>query len=173
MSRTQLWEELAIARTPNAEQLERMRLMLSWLWLALGSLAPISAALVESTLKANSLAPEIARGFQAWEFLPSGDDENSQGREFELEAARASVVSLCDLARQQRESLREMVTLVERQETPTPGSRLHSYREEFHRRVEQMHRTASTELSDRLLVDLLFCSTPKGYTHLWSVLRQL
>jgi hypothetical protein len=163
-----------LGESPSLEvsHLEQIQARLDFLLLALEALAKIEPTQILQTIQALNLAAVISDRSFLW---------RSNHPSFTVPEAQAWTVTLSSLARQHQELIRRAVSLLEQMqpqdEPPQRLALLADYLENFtnlaHTRLENYDPRQLTTLAWKLLVDLLFYSSPQGDRRLWSVLTTL
>jgi hypothetical protein len=151
-------------------QLEQIQTRLDWLLTALYALAKIKPEQVLQALQALNLESVITETSLPW---------SSSRPQLSKEETRGWTLTLTYLARQHQELIRRAVSLLEQmnpEEEPSPRfALLTDYLDNFtnfsHNRPENTYSPMElTQIAWKLLIDLLFYSSPQGDRRLWSVL---
>lgn len=177
------WEDLPLDRVPDARQLDNIKAHLDLILLALEALANItSEAMLQAAyeLKLNNI---IADRVGLWRLRQSNPLRKSSGgrKKLDIEEARSLVLIICYLAKQNQELIRRAVTLLEQvtvqQREPHRTALLGDYLDNFSNAYQERMETEDYRSPDRLsklafklLIDLLFYSSPNGHRRLWLAL---
>ncbi|MCY7286279.1 MAG: DUF3038 domain-containing protein [Cyanobacteria bacterium CAN_BIN43] len=175
-------EMLPLAGQPDPSQLDNIKAQLDLVLLALEALANIgSEAILQAATELN-LAAVVADRVALWRLRQSSPLRKGQGRKrLDVEEARSLVLIICHLAKQQQELVRRAVALLEQltEQNREPhqvallGDYLDSFSNAYQERMEDGENTPQTQLTQlalRLLIDLLFYSSPSGARRLWLAL---
>jgi hypothetical protein len=175
-------EMLPLAGQPDPRQLDNIRAQLDLVLLALEALAKIgSEAILQAATELN-LADVVADRVALWRLRQSSPLRKGQGRKrLDVEEARSLVLIICHLAKQQQELIRRAVALLEQltEQNREPhhvallGDYLDRFSNVYQQRMEEGENTPQTQLTQlalRLLIDLLFYSSPSGARRLWMAL---
>lgn len=175
-------EMLPLAGQPDPSQLDNIKAQLDLVLLALEALANIgSEAILQAATELN-LAAVVADRVALWRLRQSSPLRKGQGRKrLDVEEARSLVLIICHLAKQQQELVRRAVALLEQltEQNREPhqvallGDYLDSFSNAYKERMEDGENTPQTQLTQlalRLLIDLLFYSSPSGARRLWLAL---
>jgi Protein of unknown function (DUF3038) len=175
-------EMLPLAGQPDPGQLDNIKAQLDLVLLALEALANIgSEAILQAATELN-LAAVVADRVALWRLRQSSPLRKGQGRKrLDVEEARSLVLIICHLAKQQQELVRRAVALLEQltEQNREPhqvallGDYLDSFSNAYQERMEDGENTPQaqlTQLALRLLIDLLFYSSPSGARRLWLAL---
>jgi len=175
-------EMLPLAGQPDPSQLDNIKAQLDLVLLALEALAKIgSEAILQAATELN-LAAVVADRVALWRLRQSSPLRKGQGRKrLDVEEARSLVLIICHLAKQQQELVRRAVALLEQltEQNREPhqvallGDYLDSFSNAYQERMEDGENTPQTQLTQlalRLLIDLLFYSSPSGARRLWLAL---
>jgi len=175
-------EMLPLAGQPDSSQLDNIKAQLDLVLLALEALAKIgSEAILQAATELN-LAAVVADRVALWRLRQSSPLRKGQGRKrLDVEEARSLVLIICHLAKQQQELVRRAVALLEQltEQNREPhqvallGDYLDSFSNAYQERMEDGENTPQTQLTQlalRLLIDLLFYSSPSGARRLWLAL---
>lgn len=176
------WEELALASQPDPSQLDNIKAQLDLVLLALESLANIGSEAILQAAADLNLTDVVADRVSLWRLRQSSPLRRGQGRKrLDVEEARALVLIVCHLAKQQQELIRRAVALLEQltEQNREPhqaallGDYLDTFSNTYEERMEGGDQTPSeqlTHLALKLLIDLLFYSAPNGSRRLWLAL---
>jgi len=173
---------LPLAGQPDPIQLDNIKAQLDLVLLALEGLANIgSEAILQAATELN-LADVVADRVALWRLRQSSPLRKGQGRKrLDVEEARSLVLIICHLAKQQQELIRRAVALLEQltEQNREPhqvvllGDYLDRFSNAYQERMEEGENTPQTQLTQlalRLLIDLLFYSSPSGARRLWLAL---
>lgn len=173
--------EFSMERTPDTQQLENIKTHLDLLLIALESLTEIgSVAIIEAAKKLN-LETIIADRVSLWRLRQSNPQRKSSGgrKKLDVEEARSLVLIVCYLARDYHQSIRRACSILEQsQDRPLHRERiLGDYLDAFTNIYQERMRATESippeslyNLAQKLLIDLLFYSSPNGHRRLWLAL---
>lgn len=176
------WEELTLASQPDPAQLDNIKAQLDLVLLALEALANIGSEAILQAAADLNLTDVVADRVSLWRLRQSSPLRRGQGRKrLDVEEARALVLIICHLAKQQQELIRRAVALLEQltEQNREPhqaallGDYLDRFSNTYQERMEEGEATPSdqlTYLALKLLIDLLFYSAPNGSRRLWLAL---
>ncbi|NER39178.1 MAG: DUF3038 domain-containing protein [Oscillatoria sp. SIO1A7] len=173
-----------LAGVPSPEQLENIKAHLDLLLLALESLAGIgSEAIIRAavSLKIESVVMDRVSLWRLRQSNPLRKKSQSGRKRLDVEEARSLVLISCHLAQEHQQLIRRAVALLEQlteqNRKPHTAALLGDYLDNFiytyQERMEDGDDTAPDLLSRlalKLLIDLLFYSSPKGHRRLWLAL---
>jgi hypothetical protein len=176
------WEELA-QKAPEPTQLDNIKAQLDLVLLALEALAGIgSDAMLRVAVELN-LESVVADRVSLWRLRQSNPLRKSQGgrKKLDVEEARSLVLIICHLAKQHQALIRRTVALLEQltEQNREPhtvallGDYLDFFSNTYADRMEDAEDLTSemlTQLAFKLLIDLLFYSSPDGHRRLWLAL---
>ncbi|MBW4514931.1 MAG: DUF3038 domain-containing protein [Timaviella obliquedivisa GSE-PSE-MK23-08B] len=175
-------EMLPLAGQPDPSQLDNIKAQLDLVLLALEALVNIgSEAILQAATELN-LEAVVADRVALWRLRQSSPLRKGQGRKrLDVEEARSLVLIICHLAKQQQELIRRAVALLEQltEQNREPhqvallGDYLDRFSNVYQERMEEQENTSQaqlTQLALRLLIDLLFYSSPSGARRLWLAL---
>jgi Protein of unknown function (DUF3038) len=175
-------EVLPLTSQPDPSQLDNIKAQLDLVLLALEAIANIgSEAILQAATELN-LADVVADRVALWRLRQSSPLRKGQGRKrLDVEEARSLVLIICHLAKQQQELIRRAVALLEQltEQNREPhqvallGDYLDRFSNAYQERMEEGENTPQTQLTQlalRLLIDLLFYSSPSGARRLWLAL---
>ncbi|WP_228055300.1 MULTISPECIES: DUF3038 domain-containing protein [Gloeocapsopsis] len=179
---TSRWEELTKIQ-PNPAQLDNIKAQLDLVLLALEALAGIgSEAMLQAAAQLN-LESKIPDRVALWRLRQSNPLRKGEGgrKKLDVEEARSLVLISCYLAKQHQEVIRRAVALLEQvtqnNEAPYKAALLGDYIDAFsntyQERMEEDENVSTdvlTQLALKLLIDLLFYSSPGGHRRLWLAL---
>ncbi|NJR40542.1 MAG: DUF3038 domain-containing protein [Leptolyngbyaceae cyanobacterium CSU_1_4] len=175
-------EMLPLAGQPDPSQLDNIKAQLDLVLLALEALANIGSEAILQAATELDLAAVVADRVALWRLRQSSPLRKGQGRKrLDVEEARSLVLIICHLAKQQQELIRRAVALLEQltEQNREPhqvallGDYLDRFSNAYQERMEEGENTAQvqlTQLALRLLIDLLFYSSPSGARRLWLAL---
>ncbi|MBD1877875.1 DUF3038 domain-containing protein [Coleofasciculus sp. FACHB-T130] len=180
---TPRWEDLPLASAPDPVQLDNIKAQLDLILLALEALAGIgSDAILQAAAQLN-LESMVADRVALWRLRQSNPMRKSSGgrKKLDVEEARSLVLIICHLAGQQQELIRRAVALLEQlaeqnrepHEASLLGDYLDAFSNTYQERMEEEENVSSDALSHlalKLLIDLLFYSSPNGHRRLWLAL---
>ena len=176
-------EELSLGASPEPGQLDNIKAQLDLVLLALEALAGIgSEAILQAATELN-LESVVADRVALWRLRQSSPLRKGQGgrKKLDVDEARSLVLISCHLAKQHQELIRRAValleTLTEQNREPHRAALLGDYLDNFSNtyqdRMEAGEQTAAdqlTQLALKLLIDLLFYSSPTGHRRFWLAL---
>jgi Protein of unknown function (DUF3038) len=176
------WEELT-QKAPEPTQLDNIKAQLDLVLLALEALAGIgSEAMLRAAAELN-LESIVADRVSLWRLRQSSPLRKGQGgrKKLDVEEARAIVLICCHLAKQHQALIRRAVALLEQmsEQNREPhtvallGDYIDSFTNTYGERMEDGENLASREMTGlalKLLIDLLFYSSPGGHRRLWLAL---
>ena len=176
------WDELNRAQ-PDSSQLDNIKTQIDLVLLALESLTGIGSEAMLQAASALNLESKIPDRVTLWRLRQSNPLRKGEGgrKKLDVEEARSLVLISCYLAKQHQELIRRAIDLLEQvaqnDSEPHRTAMLGDYLDAFNNLyVERMEsdRNVSTErltqLAFKLLVDLLFYSSPGGHRRLWLAL---
>ncbi|GAB4141601.1 MAG: DUF3038 domain-containing protein [Cyanobacteria bacterium J069] len=174
-------ETLPLASQPDPAQLDSIKAQLDLVLLALEALAGIGSEAMLQAAETLGLTEVVADRVALWRLRQSSPLRKGQGRKrMDVDEARSLVLIICHLAQQHQELIRRAVTLLEQLteqgREPHQAALLGDYLDTFHNTYqERMEDDAATPdqltyLALKLLIDLLFYSTPHGAKRLWMAL---
>lgn len=176
------WDDLSRAK-PDSTQLDNIKTQLDLVLLALESLAGIgSEAMLQAALALN-LESKIPDRVTLWRLRQSNPLRKGEGgrKKLDVEEARSLVLISCYLAKQHQEQIRRAIDLLEQvsqnnsepHKTAMLGEYLDAFNNTYLERMEEDSNVSTdnlTQLAFKLLVDLLFYSSPGGHRRLWLAL---
>ncbi|MCU0544197.1 MAG: DUF3038 domain-containing protein [Oscillatoriaceae cyanobacterium Prado104] len=176
------WEELT-QKAPEPTQLDNIKAQLDLVLLALEALAGIgSEAMLRAAAELN-LESIVADRVSLWRLRQSSPLRKGQGgrKKLDVEEARAIVLISCHLAKQHQALIRRAVALLEQmsEQNREPhtvallGDYIDSFTNTYGDRMEDAENLSSREMTGlalKLLIDLLFYSSPGGHRRLWLAL---
>ncbi|HEY9652107.1 MAG TPA: DUF3038 domain-containing protein [Coleofasciculaceae cyanobacterium] len=177
------WEELPLAQTPDSMQLDNIKAQLDLVLLALEALAGIGSEEMLQAATDLKLESMVSDRVSLWRLRQSNPLRKSSGgrKKLDVEEARSLVLIICHLAKQHQELIRRAVALLEQMaeqnsephRTALLGDYLDTFSNTYQERMEQGENISTellTHLALKLLVDLLFYSSPNGHRRLWLAL---
>ncbi|MEB3338549.1 MAG: DUF3038 domain-containing protein [Leptolyngbyaceae bacterium] len=164
-------------------QLDNIKAQLDLVLLALEALAGIgSEAMLQAAVDLN-LEEMVADRVALWRLRQSSPLRKGQGgrKKLDVEEARSLTLISCHLAKQHQELIRRAVALLEQltaqnrepHQAALLGDYLDAFSNTYQNRMEDGENTAPdtlTHLALKLLIDLLFYSSPSGPRRLWLAL---
>lgn len=170
-----------LSATLSAAQLSSLKAQLDLVMMAIESLTSIGSDAVLAAAKDLQLGDMLGDRVSLWRLRQSSPLRKGQGRKkLDIEEARALVLVVCRLARMHHQNIRQAVAkleeLSEQNELPHRAAILGDYLDNFNnlysdRMSDPIPPTeVLTQLSLRLLIDLLFYSAPGGERQLWLAL---
>ncbi len=176
------WDELNRTK-PDSAQLDNIKTQIDLVLLALESLAGIgSEAMLQAALALN-LESKIPDRVTLWRLRQSNPLRKGEGgrKKLDIEEARSLVLISCYLAKQHQELIRRAIDLLEQvtqnnsepHKTALLGDYLDAFNNTYGERMEDNDNVSTeklTQLALKLLLDLLFYSSPGGHRRLWLAL---
>jgi hypothetical protein len=176
-------ELLPLNSAPDPTQLDNIKAQLDLVLLALEALAEIGSEAMLQAATELHLESLVADRVALWRLRQSSPLRKGQGgrKKLDVEEARALVLISCHLAKQQEELIRRAVTLLEQMtaqhQAPHQAALLGDYLDRFSNTYQERMEDADTvptdsltDLALKLLIDLLFYSSPNGARRLWLAL---
>ena len=164
-------------------QLDNIKAQLDLVLLSLEALAGIGSEAILQAAAQLGLESIVADRVSLWRLRQSNPLRKSQGgrKKLDVEEARALVLICCHLAKEYQELIRRAVSLLEQlaeqNKEPHQAALLGDYLDKFantyqERMEEESHPPMEdmTHLALKLLIDLLFYSSPIGHRKLWLAL---
>ncbi|MBW4574622.1 MAG: DUF3038 domain-containing protein [Aphanothece sp. CMT-3BRIN-NPC111] len=180
---TPQWEDLPLAQEPEPVQLDNIKTQLDLVLLALEALAGITSEAILQAAADLNLESIVADRVALWRLRQSNPKRKSSGgrKKLDVEEARSLVLIICHLAKQQHELTRRAVALLEQmaEQNREPhqaallGDYLDAFSNTYQERMEDgdnLSPDVLTHLALKLLIDLLFYSSPNGHRRLWLAL---
>lgn len=177
------WDDLPLNEAPDSQHLDNMKAHLDLILMALEALTEISSDGILQAVHALNLEEVIADRVALWRLRQSNPLRKSTGgrKKMDVEEARSLVLIIGYLAQQHQELLRRAVGLLEQtiaqKQPPSQASLLGDYLDNFSQiyqerleKGDKMTAEPLTQLAFKLLVDLLFYSSPNGHRRLWLAL---
>ena len=177
------WEDLIKLPAPNTVQWDNIKTQLDLVLLALETLTGIgSEAMLSAAIDLN-LESRVPDRVALWRLRQSNPLRKGQGgrKKLDVEEARSLVLIICYLAKQHQELIRRAVGLLEQMaennqephQTALLGDYIDAFCNTYQERMEEDEEISTdllTHLALKLLVDLLFYSSPGGHRRLWLAL---
>lgn len=176
-------EELPLTSQPDPVQLDNIKAHLDLVLLALEALAGIGSEAMLQAAAELQLESMVADRVALWRLRQSSPLRKGQGgrKKLDVEEARSLVLISCYLAKQHQELIRRAVALLEQlteqhrepHQAALLGDYLDAFNNTYQERMEDGDDTppeALTHLALKLLIDLLFYSSPGGPRRLWLAL---
>ncbi|NEQ68097.1 MAG: DUF3038 domain-containing protein, partial [Symploca sp. SIO2D2] len=167
----------------NSVKLDNIKTQLDLILLGLEALAGIGS---EEILRATTdlkLESVVTDRVNLWRLRQSNPMRKSSGgrKKLDVEEARSLVLIICHLAQEHQELIRRAVALLEQtaeqnrepHRTALLGNYLDNFSNTYQERMEQRENISTaqlTQLALKLLIDLLFYSSPNGHRRLWLAL---
>ena len=177
-----VWDELNRAQ-PDSTQLDNIKTQIDLVLLALESLAGIGSEAMLQAASALNLESKIPDRVTLWRLRQSNPLRKGEGgrKKLDIEEARSLVLIGCYLAKQHQELIRRAIDLLEQaaqndkepHKTAMLGDYLDAFNNTYLERMEDDRNISTenlTQLAFKLLVDLLFYSSPGGHRRLWLAL---
>nr|WP_253188149.1 DUF3038 domain-containing protein [Leptolyngbya sp. 'hensonii'] len=168
---------------PPPAQLENIKAQLDLILLSLEALVGIGSEAMLQAAETLQLESVLSDRVTLWRLRQSSPLRKGQGgrKKLDVEEARALVLISCHLARQHAAVIRQAVSLLEQltaqNRPPHQASLLGDYLDGFSNTYqermeggEDLRAEHLTHLALRLLIDLLFYSSPGGSRRLWLAL---
>lgn len=181
MHSTAQWEELTHTN-PAPAQLDDIKAQIDLVLLALEALAGIGSEAMLQAANVLNLESKVSDRVALWRLRQSNPLRKGEGgrKKLDVDEARSLVFISCYLAKQHQELIRRAVSLLERvaenKSEPHRVALLGDYIDNFSNTYQQRMEDDSIstdvlgQLALKLLVDLLFYSSPNGYRRLWLAL---
>lgn len=162
-------------------QLSSIKAQLDLVLMAIEALTDIGSDAVLAAAKELNLSETLSDRVGLWRLRQSSPLRKGQGRKkLDVEEARALVLVVCHLAKTHHDRVREAVARLEALsaagEPPHRAAILGDYLDNFSNMYGErmaaptLKSETLTQLSLRLLIDLLFYSAPGGERQLWLAL---
>lgn len=177
------WEDLPLGQTPDPMQLDNIKTQLDLVLLGLEALAGIGSEEMLQAAADLNLESMVTDRVGLWRLRQSNPMRKSSGgrKKLDVEEARSLVFMICYLAKQHQELIRRAVALLEQmaEQNSEPhrvallGDYLDTFSNTYQDRMEQGENVSPdwlTQLALKLLIDLLFYSSPNGHRRLWLAL---
>lgn len=179
------WEDLPLGQTPDPMQLDNIKTQLDLVLLGLEALAGIGSEEMLQAAADLNLESMVSDRVGLWRLRQSNPMRKSSGgrKKLDVEEARSLVFMICYLAKQHQELIRRAVALLEQmaEQNSEPhrvallGDYLDTFSNTYQERMEQGENISPdwlTQLALKLLIDLLFYSSPNGHRRLWLALLE-
>ena len=179
------WEDLPLGQAPDPVQLDNIKAQLDLVLLALEALAGIGSEEMLRAAADLNLESMVSDRVGLWRLRQSNPLRKSSGgrKKLDVEEARSLVLIICHLAKQHQELIRRAVALLEQmaEQNSEPhrvallGDYLDTFSNTYQERMEQGQNVSPdplTQLALKLLIDLLFYSSPNGHRRLWLALLE-
>jgi hypothetical protein len=179
------WEDLPLGQTPDPMQLDNIKTQLDLVLLGLEALAGIGSEEMLRAAADLNLESMVSDRVGLWRLRQSNPMRKSSGgrKKLDVEEARSLVFIICYLAKQHQELIRRAVALLEQmaEQNSEPhrvallGDYLDTFSNTYRERMEEGENVSSdwlTQLALKLLIDLLFYSSPNGHRRLWLALLE-
>ncbi|MDJ0734460.1 MAG: DUF3038 domain-containing protein [Nostocaceae cyanobacterium] len=177
------WEELTKIGAPTSVQWDNIKAQLDLVLLALETLTGIgSEAMLSAAINLN-LESKVPDRVALWRLRQSNPLRKGQGgrKKLDVEEARSLVLIVCYLAKQHQELIRRAVSLLEQMaennrephQAALLGDYIDAFCNTYQERMEEDEEISTVELTNlalKLLIDLLFYSSPGGHRRLWLAL---
>lgn len=179
---TTQWRDLPLQHEPDPTQLDNIKTQLDLVLMALEALAGIGSEAMLQAASDLNLESMVADRVALWRLRQSNPLRKSSGgrKKLDVEEARSLVLITCYLAKQHQELIRRAVALLEQMaeqhREPHTAALLGDYLDVFSNTYEERMEEAEmspdglSHLAFKLLIDLLFYSSPNGHRRLWLAL---
>ncbi|MCL1474957.1 DUF3038 domain-containing protein [Argonema antarcticum] len=177
------WEDLTLNTSPDPVQLDNIKAQLDLVLLALEALAGIGSEAILAAAAHLGLESMVADRVSLWRLRQSSPLRKGQGgrKKLDVEEARSLVLIICHLTKQHQELIRRAVALLEQltEQNQKPhqaallGDYIDTFSNTYQERMEDGDSYSAevlTHLALKLLIDLLFYSSPGGHRRLWLAL---
>jgi hypothetical protein len=177
------WEDLTQLSAPNTVQWDNIKTQLDLALLALETLTGIGSEAMLSAAIILNLESKVPDRVALWRLRQSNPLRKSTGgrKNLDVEEARSLVLIICYLAKEDQELIRRAVGLLEQMaetnrqphQAALLGDYIDTFCNTYQERMEsdeKISTDALTHLGLKLLVDLLFYSSPGGHRRLWLAL---
>ncbi len=167
---------------PDGAQLDNIKTQLDLVLLALEALAGITSDAMLQAATELGLKEIVGDRVALWRLRQSNPIRRGSGgrKKLDIEEARSLVLMSCHLAQKHHETIRRAVCLLEElaekqhplHQAPVLGDYLDQFTNLYQERMDDDQRTSSavSDLGLKLLIDLLFYSSPQGVRRLWMAL---
>ncbi len=184
MSSSSALSVASLPAEPSPDQLHNIKAQLDLILLALEALAGLGSEAMLQAAAALNLPQVMGDRVSLWRLRQSSPLRKGQGRKrLDVEEARSLVLITCYLAAEHGELIRRAVTLLEQltQQNKPPhhtallGDYLDNFSNLYQERMQPSDDATPEHLSHlalKLLIDLLFYSTPSGARRLWLALLE-
>jgi Protein of unknown function (DUF3038) len=176
-------EALPVTHIPDEEHLDNIKTQLDLVLLAIESIAPVSSEAMLQSATQLGLDGIVADRVSLWRLRQSNPQRKGQSgrKKLDVEEARALTLISCHLAQQHHTEIRQAIALLEQlteqnrapHQEPLLGDYLDKFQNTYQDRMDEEDLPSPdtlTHLALKLLIDLLFYSTPQGSRRLWSAL---
>jgi len=173
----------SLAQEPDPAQLDNIKSQLDLVLLALEALTGIGSEAMLQAAADLHLESMVADRVTLWRLRQSNPLRKSQGgrKKLDVEEARSLVLISCQLAKQHQALIRRAVALLEQmtEQNRPPytvgllGDYIDKFSNTYRERMDDGEELSSDELTQlamKLLIDLLFYSSPSGHRRLWLAL---
>ncbi len=180
---TSQWEDLTQIGAPNSIEWDNIKAQLDLVLLALETLTKIGSEAMLSAAIDLGLESKVPDRVALWRLRQSNPMRKGQGgrKKLDVEEARSLVLIICHLAKQHQELIRRAVSLLEQMaetdrephQAAILGDYIDAFCNTYEERMEEDENVSTdllTRLALKLLVDLLFYSSPGGHRRLWLAL---
>lgn len=167
---------------PDTAQLDNIKTQLDLVLLALEALVGIGSEAIIQAAADLDLQDLVGDRVALWRLRQSNPIRRGTGgrKKLDIDEARSLVLISCHLAQQHQDTIRKAVTLLEtlteQNRQPHQAALLGDYLDQFtntyQERMDADHLStdALSNLALKLLIDLLFYSSPQGSRRLWVAL---
>lgn len=179
------WEELKLTALPDPAQLDNIKAQLDLVLLALETLTGIGSEAIIAAATELNLESVVQDRVTLWRLRQSSPLRKGQGgrKKLDVEEARSLVLIICHLAKQHQELIRRAVALLEQlaEQNKEPhqaallGDYIDAFSNIYQERMEEGENASPdllAHLALKLLIDLLFYSSPGGHRRLWLALLE-
>ncbi len=177
------WEDITKLGTPNSVQWDNIKTQLDLVLLALETLTGSGSEAMLSAATDLNLESRVPDRVALWRLRQSNPLRKGQGgrKKLDVEEAQSLVLIICYLAKQHQELIRRAVSLLEQMAATNRephhaallGDYIDAFCNTYQERMEEDEKISTDELTNlalKLLIDLLFYSSPNGYRRLWLAL---
>ena len=177
------WEDITKLGTPNSFQWDNIKTQLDLVLLALETLTGSGSEAMLSSATDLNLESRVPDRVALWRLRQSNPLRKGQGgrKKLDVEEAQSLVLIICHLAKQHQELIRRAVSLLEQMAATNRkphhaallGDYIDAFCNTYQERMEEDEKISTGELTNlalKLLIDLLFYSSPNGYRRLWLAL---
>ncbi len=167
---------------PDTTQLDNIKTQLDLVLLALEALVGIGSEAVLQAAEELNLQDLVSDRVALWRLRQSNPMRRGTGgrKKLDIDEARSLVLISCHLAQTHQETIRTAVLLLEelaeQNRQPHQAALLGDYLDQFTNTYQErmtadnLSTDALSDLALKLLVDLLFYSSPQGSRRLWVAL---
>ncbi len=180
---TSQWEDLTQIGAPSSTEWDNIKAQLDLVLLALETLTKIGSEAMLSAAIDLGLESKVPDRVALWRLRQSNPMRKGQGgrKKLDVEEARSLVLIICHLAKQHQELIRRAVSLLEQMaetdrephQAAILGDYIDAFCNTYEERMEEDENVSTdllTRLALKLLIDLLFYSSPGGHRRLWLAL---